>query len=328
MKHYSVTLLASLLIASPTLRANPATTPSTQPALAESTPVVKDGVSVTMSPIQQTISTDEQPRFVVRFSNTGGDYINLYDVGAYWDWRFEFARKDKQSEQPGPWVLRMASIIDRHRIEHRQIKAGENTEVAVDLNDPPFTFDFVYGGLVKHLVAPVRHLSAGTYQMTITIALQNPFGPGFHEWTGPLTTEPVELVVRQPLPKEITKPTPQEIVAYDEAIHRMTANLQPDGLWQNGVSPDINLPKNATAEDVIDAAVNQTVLASKEYRVLRMQPFSSSGLPRAVSGSAALLQVGQSFKVLIFFPYGNAGWWTRFYDTTISLPATRPVASE
>ena len=100
----------------------------------------------------------------------------------------------------------------------------------------------------------------------------------------------------------------------------MTDKLQSGGLWLNGSFPKIDLPSNAKTDDVIDAAINQTILDSKSYRVLRVQPFQRDDIPGSVSGSVALLRVGKANKVVVLFPFEKSGWWSRFYDTEVELP--------
>jgi hypothetical protein len=300
----------------------PPTTAPSSPQSAESKPVEKDGVSVTVATNQRSISADEQPGFVVRFKNTSADYINLYDVQASWDWQIRFTNTDKRAGHPGPWLLRMDKLPHRYPIAHKQIKAGESLEVAVNLADPPFTFDFVYEGETDKPVAPVRRLGPGKYQMTITITLPNPFGPGHHLWVGPLTTDPLELEVRNPVANgRESQPTAQEIAAYDSAIDQVTKQLEPHGLWLNGGTPEIKLPPDAKPEDVIASAVNRHMLESKAYHILRVRR-----LDRPTGElSVALVRVGTKTRVLVFFPTGKIGWWTRFYDTDLASPATRPA---
>jgi hypothetical protein len=155
--------------------------------------------------------------------------------------------------------------------------------------------------------------------LTVAVALTTPFGDKHHQWSGPVTTEPVELTITESIQTTATK---EELAAYDAAIARVTDNLGPGGLWLNGSSPQINLASDAKTDDVIDAAVNRTSLDSKAYHLLRIQPFNRDQMPGAVSGSAALLRVGKAYKVVILFPTGKSGWWSRFYDTDVVLPKT------
>jgi hypothetical protein len=312
-----ISWLAVALLVSLATAEESATKPAAQPE-AESTPVEKDDVAVNLVLKHASFSADEQPEFVVRFKNVGKDYINLYDVAAYWNWKIDLVDADRPAPQGGPWRLRMNAIAERHHIDHRQIKPGQSTDVLVNLNDPPFTFSYDYEGpLAGTKIRPIRSLSPGHYRLIATIALSNPFGDGYHEWSGPVTTEPVKLTITESTPKPETK---EELAAYDTAISRVTDNLGSGGLWMNGHFPKIDLPGDAKTDDVIDAAVNQASLDSKAYNVLRVQPFKKDEMPGSVSGSAALLRVGKAYKVVIVFPFEKSGWWSRFYDTNVELP--------
>jgi hypothetical protein len=289
--------------------AAPTTTPSTRPAI-ESKAVEKDNVAVTLVMTKTTISTDEQPEFIVRFKNIGKEeYRNLYDVTAYWNWTIELTDTDPLAVNLGPWRLHMNAIPLRAYLDHRQIKPGESADVSVNLNDSPFTFDYVYARPVDHEIPPVRHLKPGHYQVSTKVLLTNPFGSGYFEWIGPVTTAGIDLTVTQASPETVTK---EQQAAYDAAIVRVTNKLQSGGPWLNGGYPKIDLPKNAKPEDVIDAAVNNTLLDSKAYRVLSLKTFARNSMPAEISGMAALLQVGKSYKAVIFFPTEATGWWSRF----------------
>jgi hypothetical protein len=73
---------------------------------------------------------------------------------------------------------------------------------------------------------------------------------------------------------------------------------------------------------VIDAAVNNTLLDSNAYRMLEVKPVTGTEMPGEGPGTAALLQVGKAYKVLVFSPAGATGWWFRFYDAEVMLPPT------
>jgi len=305
------------LLSVPLPAAEPTKPAATQP-VSETTPVEKEQVAVSLVLQRASFSTDEQPEFSVRFKNVGRDYINLYDVAAYWNWKIVLVNADGQAHQRGPWRLRMNAIPLRHPIDHRQIKPGESTDVLVNLNDPPFTFAYEnVGPSDGKKIQPIRSLPSGRYHLVATVALTHPFGDGHHEWSGPVTTEAIDLTVTESTP---TPPTKHELAAYDAGIARVTGKLQSGGLWLNGSFPKINLPSDAKTDDVIDAAVNQTIIDSKAYRVLRVQPFNRDDIPGSVSGSAALLRIGKAHKVVVLFPIEKSGWWSRFYDTEFELP--------
>lgn len=302
-------ILVGVLLLAAEVRAD---APASTRTVVESTPVEKGCVAVSVEARRSAVPADEQPDFVVRFKNLGSDYANLYDVGAYWNWTIRLTNVHPHAPEPGPWRMRMNSIPMRAHLEHRQIKPGESTEIAVNLNDPPFTFAYVYEGKEKKSVPPTRFLKPGRYQVAVTVSLPDfPIGDDKHFWLGPVTTKPIELTIADAPARAETK---QEVAAYDVAIAHVTDKLQPHGMWMNGGFPQVNLPKQATAEAVIDMAVNLSILGSKDYRVLRVRPFNNDG----ASGHAALLRVGKGYKVAVLFPIGPDGWWSRFYDSDLT----------
>jgi hypothetical protein len=312
------------LLSVPLMAAEPTKTAATQP-VSETTPVEKDQVAVSLVLKRASFSADEQPEFTVRFKSVGMDYINLYDVAAYWNWKIVLVNAEGQTREGGPWRLRMNAIPRRHPIDHRQIKPGESTDVLVNLNDPPFTFAYDYlGPSDGKKMRPIRSLRPGHYHLVATVAMTHPFGDGHHEWSGPVTTEALDLTITESTPKP---PTKDELAAYDAGMARVTDKLQSGGLWLNGGFPKIDLPSDAKTDDVIDAAINQTILDSKAYRVLRVQPFQRDEIPGSVAGSAALLRVGKAYKVVVLFPFEKSGWWSRFYDTEIELPKNASPAT-
>jgi hypothetical protein len=300
----------------------PGEKPAAVPVAAESTPVEKDSVAVSVVLEHKSFAADAQPAFKVRFKNVGTEYRNLYNVAAYGNWTITLTNTDPLAAS---WRLRMNSIPLRSPIDHRQIKSGETTDVAIDLNEPPFTFAFVplspttddkSKPPADSKQRPARHLPPGHYELTAVISLEHPFGEGHKQWTGPVTTRPIKLTITA-VPEK--KESPEERAAYDAAIRRVTDKLDPNGLWLNGVSPRISADRNSPPEDVVDEMVNVSTIQSKAYRVLRVHSFDKGGI--SSQGSAALVRVDDSYKVAIFFSFETGGWWSRFYDTQVDLPA-------
>jgi hypothetical protein len=300
----------------------PGEKPAAAPVVAESAPVETDGVAVSVVLEQKSFAADAQPTFKVRFKNVGTEYRNLYNVAAYWNWTIVLTNTDPLAAS---WRLRMNSIPLRRPIDHRQIKPGESTDVAIDLNEPPFTLAFVpeppspddkSKPPADSKQRPARHLPPGHYKLTAVVSLEHPFGEGHKQWTGPVTTRPVEVTITA-VPEK--KESREERAAYDAAIRRVTDNLDPNGLWLNGVSPRISADRNSQPEVVVDEMVNVSTINSKAYRVLRVHSFDKGG--SASHGSAALVRVDNSYKVAIFFSFETGGWWSRFYDTQVELPA-------
>lgn len=311
-----------VLIGVPALKAEvPATQSAPEESVLESQPVGKDGVAISVAVPRMPVPAGRQPVFIVRFKNTGQVARNLYDVSAYWNWEIRFTRNDPKtapkSTEPGPWRLRVHALPNRALIDHRRIEPGEGTEIRVDLNDPPFTFDLEYAGIVKHPIAPLRFLPPGQYNLTATVKLPSfPIAGAQGFWLGPVITDPVAVTISPSTPKHETKET---LARYDAAIAGVTDNLDGHGLWTNGVSVNLDLPNNASAENVVDMAINRNAVGSKDYQLLRVRPFVRDDVAHTqqTPGCAALLRVGKDYKVLIAFPYGRNSWWNRFYDAKL-----------
>lgn len=301
--------IAALLLTLPAFGAEPASKPA-----AVSKPAEKDGISISILSDKNKLKSDEQPAFIVRLTNTSKDYINLYDVEAYGDWTMIFS---KPGDAGARWGVKFDKIHQGDGIAHKQLKAGESLDVAVDLNDPLFTFVYEFVGPVDGaLRRNRRHLEAGDYRLDLTISLQNSFGPGYHLWTGPLQTEAIALTIANE--SRFPKPTEMEISAYDKAMQpTIELTKEKHGLWLNGSFPDIKLADGADADEVIAAAVNRnrSNIGSKAYRVLRIHELDG----QADKKSAALISVGKSTKVLIFYSLGGGKWWTRFYAADLQL---------
>jgi hypothetical protein len=305
--------IITLLVTVSAFGADPATKAVPKPA-AESKPVEKDGIAIIISTQKDKLKSDEQPEFVVRFTNTSKDYVNLYDVEAYGDWVMTFSKNLPKGAPCETWKVRFDKIASGNNLVHKQLKPGESLEVAVGLSDPLFTFGYEFAGPESKVLPRRRHLGPGDYRLELTISLKNPFGPGHHLWCGPLKTEPVDFTIANE--SSTTQPTEREIAAFDKAMEpTIELTREKNGLWLNGGFPEIKLPDGAEAEDVIAAAVNvnRSNLGSKGYRVLRLRQLDGETDKKA----AALISVGKSTKVLIFFSLGKGKWWTRFYKADL-----------
>ncbi len=313
--------------------------PATAPAPAEL--VDKYGVSVALVLKQSFVPAGEQPRVVVRFTNHGDDYMNFNNGKAYCDWRFEFRSISDDPKEHSRWVVRFDTIDIRKPHSIEQAKAGESCETDVNLNDPLFTFKYERVGVDKN-DAPktVEMLPPGKYELTATLAME----PFFirdpkHMWEGSAITAPVEIDIRDYAPgQEPHKPTEQELAAYSLAIARVTDQLADGhGLWTNGFWYNIKLPDDAAPHDIVASVVNQSTVGSKAFKVLHVLSVPTDpNIPQRTM-SAALVQVGKEHKVFIFWPNSRdrrdnpakevLGWSARFYDTTLTPPATQPAGA-
>jgi hypothetical protein len=89
-----------------------------------------------------------------------------------------------------------------------------------------------------------------------------------------------------------------------------------NGLWINGLYPDIDLPRDAKPEAVLGQAVKMTGFDQghiKTYEILETRHIQLN-TGRMESYSAAVIQSDLGRKIFLFKPEKNNRWWTRFYD--------------
>jgi len=270
------------------------------------TEIPPSAVTVSAATKQPVFPADCQPTFTVTFKSNWTDYINLYDVKAYWNWELRLYDLGKPAGLDNPWRVQFEKNTMGFTAMD-QIKPGESLAVDVDLNDPAYTFQYVYQGAQNRPVQPLRHLQPGRYRMELTITLKPPFGPGYHMYVGPATPNALTFTVKRAVAQ---RPTPEQVKAWDQALDSAAAIVNDRyGLWQNGTSPIVDLPKNASTEDIVAAAVNGTILGSKAYKVLKARALGGPDRKTAV-----VVQVGKDLKVMVYFYAGPHFWWTRFYD--------------
>ncbi len=275
-------------------------------ALVSGSAAGSDQVSIIARLKSATIASDRQPAFCLSFKNLTKDYLNLYNVGAYWKWKIEFVRVMGRSALRQAWQLQFDVAGAYVPIKHEQMAAGSQYVLDVDLNDPSYTFVYAPSLDVKKRV---RHLDPGKYLMKVTVSLEPPFADP-HEWTGPLETELVKLVV---VPAKVETPSKAILAKWNATLDKVLKDkLDPHGLWENGMFAKIELPSTATSDDVISAAVNRNILGSKAYSVNLVRELKDEQRKTAV-----LMRVGKTEYVLIDYYIANIGWWSRFYEVKI-----------
>ncbi|MBS1727099.1 MAG: hypothetical protein JST51_10300 [Armatimonadetes bacterium] len=274
------------------------------------TEVPATAVSVSLRSDDYAITNDQQPSFKITFQNDWSDYVNLYNINAYWKWHIVFLRLDATKQSPGPWSVRF-EVSNSAALDHKQLKPGESLEIRVDLNDPAYTFDYENLGPRDGLKTKRRKLPPGYYQISVNVRLDPPLGPGNHEWIGPALPRPVDLFVRE---APTVTPSTEDLKKWDAAIDSVKPIFESQGgLWRNGVMPNLPLDKTATTEDVVASAVNWVQFGTKRTKILRSRDL---GVPDKLS--AALVMVGKQPKVLVYFFDADIGkWWTRFYDVKL-----------
>ena len=104
------------------------------------------------------------------------------------------------------------------------------------------------------------------------------------------------------------------------AIDTITARYKDDGgLWLNGGAPRIDLPDNATAEEVIAQAVQKQPFDQgliKTYKILETRTVILSdlgGIPTEYTAAHIESDLGEKVLIFNFKTFGY--WWTRFYDS-------------
>ena len=99
----------------------------------------------------------------------------------------------------------------------------------------------------------------------------------------------------------------------DALVARLNAT---QGLWINGIFPIIELPADATADEVLAAAVKMTGFDQGHIKSFKIQSVRQVELMAAgkQTFSVALVDSDLGQKIFMFKPEKNNRWWTRFYD--------------
>ncbi len=117
----------------------------------------------------------------------------------------------------------------------------------------------------------------------------------------------------------LTPPRVNLSVNPSDEIDRLVVQLSRSyGLWQNGLSPIIHLPRDAPVEQVLSRVFKMTGFDAghvKNYRVLKTRKVRITGSVPDVY-TAALVDTDLGRKIVLLRPYQNPtdGWWTRVYD--------------
>jgi hypothetical protein len=117
---------------------------------------------------------------------------------------------------------------------------------------------------------------------------------------------------------------------HNDPISALARNLNAsNGLWVNGLSPDISLPPDATPEHVVAQAVSKSGFDQghiKTYRIREVRQIQLNA-GRMETYSAALVESDLGTKILLFRYEQTNRWWTRFYDVPDEEPNNEPKPS-
>lgn len=161
-----------------------------------STPVTKDGLSVTVTLCQPEFAPQEPLAFKVRFKNVSDKPFALNNAQNFWNWQMYFSGVQNQ--------------LPRWRVWHRPNRPESNTSVILDPRDvyevpvalehSTQQFQFECWGPQHALIPPVKNLKPGKYSLRVLIDLssgQTATGPKVPFWTGKIETKPVEFQIRK-----------------------------------------------------------------------------------------------------------------------------------
>ena len=110
-----------------------------------------------------------------------------------------------------------------------------------------------------------------------------------------------------------------------DPIDQLVTRLSSSGVWMNGVSPKIDMPPSASAEQIVKIVLEQEVGPNiarvTSYKILDARPVHFSGLN--LNFTAALVQTNVGQKIVLFTNFGadfHFRWWSRVYDTKSHQP--------
>ncbi len=189
MKSLLIICMAVIAFASNLFAADP---PATQPAIT-SKPVDKDGLRLSVTLAQKQFTTDEPISFKAHFKNVSDKTFSLFNVTHFWNWDVSLT----DLKAAGPWQMHETFIgLRSPEPTVHKLQPGDTFDVPVVID--PKLFEFIWKGNQSRPVAPVRQLRPGNYRLLVKISLeQNPVAReiAFADWTGTITTEPLEFEV-------------------------------------------------------------------------------------------------------------------------------------
>jgi hypothetical protein len=124
-----------------------------------------------------------------------------------------------------------------------------------------------------------------------------------------------------------TQPSSRNNEAVDRLVDKLNAS---HGGWGNGRRDSVQLPEDATANEVIGASLqiaDPPFSEVKTHRVLSVCNIEKLVAPGRGPWSAALLETNLGPKILIWgFQGDKSGWWVRLHDAETTAP-TSPASA-
>lgn len=129
----------------------------------------------------------------------------------------------------------------------------------------------------------------------------------------------IKLWCRAELNKDKTaeffsNPLQIEIAKNSDPIAELAKRLSQDLLWHNGLFPELKLPANASAEEVVEQVFRMTGFAKgrvSTYKLIEVRKVAISG--EEFSAALAETDIGEKIVLFRYSPDGRI-WWSRVYD--------------
>jgi len=102
-----------------------------------------------------------------------------------------------------------------------------------------------------------------------------------------------------------------------DPIDRLAEELGKQALWQNGISPKIDLPPTATAKEIAAAYFGNTSESKGKIKDWEILKEGKVDIPNELQSHFIAIWCGTEFGGrIILAQYGSAktGWWTRAFD--------------
>ncbi|MGE3803995.1 MAG: RNA polymerase sigma factor [Gemmataceae bacterium] len=159
------------------------------PAPRPSEPAVKDGLSVSVTPMKAVFARNEPPTFRVEFLNVSNKAYLVFPADLFQGWKYTFVDLHRNEYQAAASWRKPPTSNGPHTIEPGKAL----TTIAIVGTSPGVTFHFGGPDPVK-----LDGLGPGFYRATIKIDLDQPPGQKFWPlpfWKGTIETRPVAFMI-------------------------------------------------------------------------------------------------------------------------------------
>lgn len=174
-----------------TAQAVPLPPPAERPAPAAEA-VVKDGLSVTVTPAKRVFAEQEPIAFTVTLKNVSREPFYLFEPRYHWDWQIVVGKF---------WQVVPQFEAKRAYPPSTLLEPGKEIRIDVVLNPKQNPFNFQWMGPQREPVAPKTYLDPGKYPLAIVLKFREDIRKerlkDYQQphWTGEITSKPVEIEI-------------------------------------------------------------------------------------------------------------------------------------